>query len=185
MVTGRPTLSHPARGGTAIAVAGLFLLGLAAGALIGPDLSRYGARAATDPAPPPPAAESAPVVRTAYPAQVVRVLDGDTFEARVHLWPGLDTTTKIRLRGIDAPELRARCPGELAKAQAARDALIAILEEGAVGVARVTLDKYGGRVVADASTRKTADVAAALLQAGVVRAYGGGRRESWCGGAAG
>jgi len=178
-------LSPPARAGAALVVAGAFLLGLIAGTRIGPALSTHAsARAATDavPASVPPA-EPAP--RMAYPAQVVRVLDGDTFEARVNVWPGLDTTTKVRLRGIDAPELRARCPHELAKAQAARDALIAILDEGAVGVSRVTLDKYGGRVVADASTRKTADVSAALLRLGLVRGYGGGRRESWCGGTAG
>ena len=192
MFSGLHTLSHPARGGAAIAVAGMFLLGLAAGTLVGPDLSRHtAARAATDAspaiadAPERATIASALPMRTAYPAQVVRVLDGDTFEARVNVWPGLDTTTKVRLRGIDAPELRARCPHELAKAQAARDALIAILDEGAVGVSRVTLDKYGGRVVADASTRKTADVSAALLRLGLVRGYGGGRRESWCGGTAG
>jgi endonuclease YncB( thermonuclease family) len=165
----------------------MFLLGLAAGALVGPGLPRHtAARAATDMQPvPAPASDILAPLRTAYPAQVVRVLDGDTFEARVNVWPGLDTTTKVRLRGIDAPELRARCPQELAKAQAARDALIAILDEGAVGVARVTLDKYGGRVVADASTRKTADVSAALLRLGLVRGYGGGRRESWCTGTSG
>jgi hypothetical protein len=44
----------------------------------------------------------------------------------------------------------------------------------------VTLDKCGGRVIADASTRKTADVAAALVRAGMVRGYQGGRREAWC-----
>ena len=94
------------------------------------------------------------------------MLDGDTFEARVHLWPGLDITTRVRLRGIDAPELKARCADERAQAEAARDALRAILDQGEVGIARVTLDKYGGRVVADASTRATPDVSAALLDAG-------------------
>jgi hypothetical protein len=44
----------------------------------------------------------------------------------------------------------------------------------------VSLDKYGGRVLADAATRATADVSAALLRAGLVRDYGGGRREGWC-----
>ena len=39
-----------------------------------------------------------------HPVDVVRTIDGDTFEARVHLWPGLDMTTRVRLRGIDAPE---------------------------------------------------------------------------------
>jgi hypothetical protein len=29
-----------------------------------------------------------------HPVDVVRTIDGDTFEARVHLWPGLDMTTR-------------------------------------------------------------------------------------------
>ena len=98
----------------------------------------------------------------------------------MHVWPGIDITTKVRLRGIDAPELRARCPDERSKAEAARDALAAMLEEGTVIVTRVGLDKYGGRVLADASTRATPDISAAMLAKGLARAYAGGRRDSWC-----
>src|SRR6185295_10918227 len=100
-------------------------------------------------------------MRGSHPADVLRVLDGDTFEARVHVWPGMEITTKVRLRGIDAPELKARCPQERSKAEAAREALRAMLAEGDVAVVRVGLDKYGGRVVADAATRATPDVSAA------------------------
>ena len=78
-----------------------------------------------------------PASRAAHPAEVLRVLDGDTFEARVHLWPGLDVTTRVRLRGIDAPELKARCMEERIKAEAARDALKAMLDQGEVGIMRV------------------------------------------------
>jgi endonuclease YncB( thermonuclease family) len=67
-------------------------------------------------------------------AQVLHVIDGDTFEARVHLWQGLDITTRIRLRGVDAPELKARCFEESQMAQAARAALIALLDEGGVTI---------------------------------------------------
>jgi endonuclease YncB( thermonuclease family) len=111
---------------------------------------------------------------------VLRVLDGDTFEARVHVWPGLDITTKVRLRGIDAPELKAKCSEERPKAEASRNALSAILAEGAVEISRVGIDKYGGRVDADAATKSTPDVSAALLRAGAARSYTGGRRQSWC-----
>jgi endonuclease YncB( thermonuclease family) len=136
--------------------------------------------------PPGPAnRESAPPSRRAVtaslPADVLRVIDGDTFEARVHVWPGLDITTRVRLRGIDAPELRARCPAERVQAEAARDALAAILADGAVTVSTVALDKYGGRVVADASTRQIPNVSAEMLGRGLARSYGGGRREGWCG----
>jgi endonuclease YncB( thermonuclease family) len=129
--------------------------------------------------------QNAAVVPTAdatlvYPAEVLRVIDGDTFEARVHVWPGLDVNTKIRLRNIDAPELHARCPDELAKAQAARTALETMLATGAVTVSRIGIDKYGGRVDALAATRDTPDISAALLSGGFARSYDGGRRGSWC-----
>src|SRR5690606_14062943 len=133
---------------------------------------------------PAPARTLAPddvsALRPHHPVQIVRIVDGDTFDARVNVWPGIDISTRIRLRGIDAPEMKARCKDEQARAQAARDALARMLAEGAVGIFGVTLDKYGGRVLAGASTRQTTDVSAALLQAGLVRPYAGGRREHWC-----
>jgi endonuclease YncB( thermonuclease family) len=72
--------------------------------------------AATAPAQSSPSA----TVRMAHPAEVLRVIDGDTFEAKVNLWPGLDITTRVRLRGIDAPEMKARCGEERVKAEATR-----------------------------------------------------------------
>ena len=117
----------------------------------------------------------------AYPVEVVRVIDGDTFEARVRVWPGLDVDTKVRLRGIDAAELHARCPDELAKAQSARTALQNMLAEGGIMISRVGIDKYGGRVDAAIATRTTADISAAMVAGGFARAYNGGRRKSWCG----
>ena len=90
-------------------------------------------------------------LQTVYPAEVVRIIDGDTFQARVQVWPGLSVDTKVRLRGIDAPELHARCADEYAKAQAARAALETMLAAGGVTISRVGIDKYGGRV--DAARR--------------------------------
>ena len=116
-----------------------------------------------------------------YPAEVLRVIDGDTFEARVRVWPGLDVDTKVRLRGIDAAELHARCADEFAKAQAARVALQSILAAGGVTVSQVGVDKYGGRVDAAVATRDSADVSSAMLSGNFARAYDGGRRGSWCG----
>ena len=180
----RPGLLSAGQSGAGVLLAAAtFALGLGIGATIGPvTAGRDGgatspASASTVTRPFEPGAGSP---RMAHPAEVLRVLDGDTFEARVHLWPGLDVTTRVRLRGIDAPELKSRCGEERNKAEAARDALKSILDQGEVGIARVTLDKYGGRVVAEASTQATPDVSAALLGAGLVRRYAGGRRETWC-----
>jgi endonuclease YncB( thermonuclease family) len=115
-----------------------------------------------------------------YPVEVLHVVDGDTFEARVRAWPGVEIATKVRLRDVDAPELRARCAHETALAHAARDALAAVLDEGTVSIGHVSLDKYGGRVLADAATAATSDVASALLAGGHVRLYAGRQRQSWC-----
>ena len=160
-------------------VAAAFALGLGIGATVLPVAAGRGGVQTTTVAPAPPPIAQSPL-RAVHPAQVLRVFDGDTFEARVNLWPGLDVTTRVRLRGIDAPEMKARCIEERAKAEAARNALRAMLDQGEVGITRVILDKYGGRVLADASTRSTPSVAAALLDAGHVRRYEGARRNGWC-----
>lgn len=111
---------------------------------------------------------------------VIRTIDGDTFEARIYLEPGLDPTTRVRLRGIDAPELKASCQQELQMAEAATEALRALLGEGDVMIFNVGPDKYAGRVVADVATRRTGNVSTAMLSAGHARSYGGGHRSGWC-----
>src|SRR5882757_6491725 len=115
-----------------------------------------------------------------HPVDVIRTIDGDTFEARVHLWPGLDLTTRVRLRGIDAPELKAACPQELQMAEAAGTALRDLLGQGDVTIYNIGPDKYNGRVVADAATKRTDHISAALIAGGHARSYGGGRRSGWC-----
>jgi endonuclease YncB( thermonuclease family) len=163
-------------GGILLLAAACFAAGLTAGALLSPAASRGGIAVSAP-------AQFAPLapVRSGYAAEVLRVIDGDTFEARLRIWPGTDVTTKVRLRGIDAAELHARCDEERGKAVAAREALVRLLAEGAVGVSGVGLDKFGGRIDADVSTARTRDVSAAMLDGGHARPYSGGRRESWCG----
>src|SRR5215470_4926396 len=93
-----------------------FALGLGLGAAAGPGLASKPATAVASPAPPDATAAAAPRLPSdSHPAEVLRVIDGDTFEARVRVWPGIDITTKVRLRNIDTPELRARCPDERVK----------------------------------------------------------------------
>ena len=65
-----------------------------------------------------------------YAAEVVRIIDGDTFVARMRTGPGGEVETRVRLRSIDAAELHARCSKELRLALAARAALQRLLAEG-------------------------------------------------------
>lgn len=162
-----------------LALALTLALGLGLGLILGPAVT--GGQLGNAPADVAVPKTTAQASRLGQPAEVLRVIDGDTFEARVRVWPGIEITTRIRLRGIDAPEVNnPHCLEERLKGNAAREALRAILDEGDVRVSGVALDKYGGRVLADVSTRTTPDVSTALLGAGHVRSYSGGRRESWC-----
>jgi endonuclease YncB( thermonuclease family) len=162
-------------GSVPMLAAACFAAGLTIGALVAPGTLRNELTAM-----PAPAATPNASLRSGHPAEVLRVLDGDTFEARVRIWPGMDITTRVRLRGIDAPEMSARCAEERTKAEAARDALQRLLNEGSVAVSRIGQDKYGGRVDADVSAARTNDVATSLMERGLVRRYAGGKREGWC-----
>ncbi|MGH6872526.1 MAG: thermonuclease family protein [Rhizomicrobium sp.] len=112
-------------------------------------------------------------------ATVVRVIDGDTFEAQARIWVNQTVSIHVRILGIDAPELHARCDSERVRAEAARAFLARRIEGADVELSDVRDDKYGGRV--DAHVRDSAgDVAVAMLKAGLVRPYHGERRGSWC-----
>lgn len=116
-----------------------------------------------------------------YPAQVLRVLDGDTIEVEVTVWPGHVVRTRVRIGEIDAPELRARCDHERKRAIEARAALAAMVAGGEVVLVGVRPDKYYGRVVADLAVGDR-DIGAGLIAAGHAVRYGS--RPDWCAGQA-
>lgn len=113
-------------------------------------------------------------------ARVVRVIDGDTFVAEALLWPGHRLAVTVRLRGIDAPELKSRCWRERRAAKMARAALEGMVGHGRVAISNVAGGKYYGRVLADVATPGGTALAPALLALAVVRPYRGGRRDTWC-----
>lgn len=181
---------HPFHGSPPWLLGLIFVAGIAAGTVIPlrdrlpwtHSVATPASPSATNPVQPP-----APVTwsRDGYPGvrhsvEVVRVVDGDTFEARVHLWPGLEMMTRVRLRGIDAPEMKGACAEEFRMAEASSEALRALLADGDVAIFNIGPDKYNGRVVADAATRRTPSVSGALLASGHARQYQGGRRGGWC-----
>jgi endonuclease YncB( thermonuclease family) len=112
-------------------------------------------------------------------AEVIEVIDGDTFDAAARIWLGEAVEVHVRIEGIDAPELHARCPEERARALAARDYLARRISGGKVELSAVHYDKYGGRV--DAVVRDDrGDIGQAMIAAGMARPYHGERRKGWC-----
>jgi endonuclease YncB( thermonuclease family) len=113
-------------------------------------------------------------------AQIVSVIDGDTLEVSAEIWPGQRIETKVRIRGIDAPERKAKCASERERAERARLALADLVGAGPVFLTRIGGGKYYGRVLADVRTVSGLDVGAGLLRMELAAAYDGGKRVSLC-----
>jgi len=113
------------------------------------------------------------------PADLVSVVDGDTLRVRAWIWIDQTIEVLVRIRGIDAPELRAECPQERAGADAATAFLMLAVGIGPLTLTDIESDKYFGRVVADVDSAGT-ELGTALLGSGLVRPYDGGTRDSWC-----
>ncbi len=122
------------------------------------------------------------------PGRVLQVIDGDTLLIEARIWLDQVVTTRVRLDGVDAPELAGRCAAERTAAAAAKAYLGERIAEGGddgpagsqVVLHQVRWGKYAGRVLARVTTVAGADLAAALLAAGHARPYTGGRRSAWC-----
>ncbi len=113
-------------------------------------------------------------------AEVIKVHDGDTLVVRARIWLGQVVSTKVRLAGVDAPELRGRCARERRMARAARGFVMRKLAAGNVTLRDIRFGKYAGRVLARVITAEGEDLGQALIAAGLARPYHGGRRRRWC-----
>jgi len=119
-----------------------------------------------------------------YQWPVIDVVDGDTLKIEL---PGLPVElqpVKVRVRGIDTPELHGKCAAEKAAAKKAGAFTRQLVERAAaarrpIHFSRIDWDKYGGRIDADVviDGRSLADM---LVGAGLARRYDGGRRLGWC-----
>ncbi len=106
-------------------------------------------------------------------ARTLYAIDGDTLNVEA-------TGERIRLYGIDAPELHpARCEAERRLGEAAKHELQALVDMGPVQIERITTDRYG-RTVARILVGGH-DVGPFLIARGLARPYSGHeRRQSWC-----
>lgn len=108
-------------------------------------------------------------------AKLIRVVDGDTLLVSAAPWPEHSIETYVRLRGIDAPELHAKCEATRFAARQARDALSALVT-AKVALLAISGDKYYGRVLADIRLEDGRSVADVLLASGLVESYDSGRK---------
>ena len=112
-------------------------------------------------------------------ARVEHVVDGDTIDVRAAIWIGQSLFIRLRIDGVDAPELEGRCAEERRMANEAREYLVKRLAGKEVKLSRIVYDKYGGRVRAEVSDA-SGDIGEALLKQHLARPYHGERRQPWC-----
>ncbi len=112
-------------------------------------------------------------------AEIIRVIDGDTLLVAAKPWPQQTMEVYVRLRGIDAPELKSDCASTRAAGEQAQAALAAIAsEQSEIKLLHISGDKYFGRVLADVALIDGRNPAQELLSAGYVREYSGGRKKA-------
>lgn len=107
-------------------------------------------------------------------AEVVKVIDGDTVLVEAMPWPDHRVSTYVRLRGIDAPELRSKCPAFREAALKAKSELANLMAgHVTVQLTAISGDKYFGRVVADLTLVDGSRPADRLLAVGLAAPYAG------------
>ena len=125
------------------------------------------------------AVEAKQILPGPFPFELVEVIDGDTFRARVDIWLGQSVTVKVRLKGVDTPEMNGKCAAEKKLARQAKDFAENWLRKNQVQLVNVHYGTYAGRVLATAQIKNGDSLSAALLAENLAKPYRG-RRAKWC-----
>jgi micrococcal nuclease len=105
-----------------------------------------------------------------YYGQIIRVIDGDTFEAMIELGFGVVQKFCIRLNGIDAPEKNTD------KGRKAKEFVRQLIENKQVIVTDVGTEKYG-RALASVQLMDGTDLTKFLLDKQIGIEYDGRRKR--------
>jgi endonuclease YncB( thermonuclease family) len=110
-------------------------------------------------------------------AEILRVIDGDTLLVEAQPWPQQKMEVYVRIRGIDAPELKSKCERLREAGLDAQRALEALTAQSRkIQLTHISGDKYFGRIVADVVLPDGRSAGHDLLLAGLVQTYDGGRK---------
>ena len=112
-----------------------------------------------------------------YNAEVLRVVDGDTLDARIDLGFDVHVKKRIRLHGIDTWESRTRDAEEKKKGIAAKSRLVELLhaDQGKFKLISYGVGKFG-RVLGDIEI-SAGNVCDILVEEGHAYSYFGGNKE--------
>ena len=111
---------------------------------------------------------------------IASIYDADTFRVNIDNWPAVvGQSVPVRVRGIDAPEIRGKCAFEKDLAQQARLLTVSLLNSAEVVELRnIERGKYF-RLLADVYIDGE-NLAEQLIAQQLSRPYDGGKRLTWC-----
>lgn len=113
-----------------------------------------------------------------YEGVIIKVVDGDTVDARIDLGFHVDITERLRLDGINTPELTSKDEAERAKAQAAKLWLIEAFMGKRVKITtkKDKQEKYGrylAKIYIDGNAPFSLCVNDEMVELGLAKAYDG------------
>jgi len=113
-------------------------------------------------------------------SKVFNVYDGDTLRVNIDSFPDIiGKNIRIRLKGIDAPEIKGKCQKETDLAIMARDYLRnAIKKSNQIELRNIERGKYF-RIVGELYIDGV-NISNNLIKRKLAYHYNGGKKRSWC-----
>jgi len=113
-------------------------------------------------------------------SKVISVYDGDTIRVNIDSFPDIiGENIRIRLKGIDAPEIKGKCQKEIDLAIMARDYLRnAINQSIKIELRNIERGKYF-RIVGELYINGE-NISNNLIKRKLAYHYNGGKKRSWC-----
>lgn len=111
-------------------------------------------------------------------ARVVDVYDGDTITVVFFIGKN-PIKIKIRLLGIDTPELRSKSKNEKTAAIKSRDYLKSLVLNKIVNLEITDWDKYGGRVLGNIYMNDSTCINTIMIDMGYGKSYTGAKKSKW------
>jgi micrococcal nuclease len=102
---------------------------------------------------------------------VAKVVDGDTVDLDLDLGFSLTLRQRVRLYGIDAPELRSKDPAEKAKGLESQAFVVQWFQQPGPVLVRTTKEEKYGRMLADCYREGAPSLCTELLERGLARPY--------------
>ena len=113
-------------------------------------------------------------------SKVISIYDGDTLRVNIDSFPDIvGKNIRIRIKGIDEPEIKGKCQREIDLAIMARDYLRNTINQSSqIELRNIERGKYF-RIVGDLYIDGE-NISKGLIKEKLAYIYHGGRKRSWC-----